>query len=172
MFTINVTGLYGMDIYLHNRDQMFFPNFNQAFGSYKHYINLWSSANWTSQHFTQLALMKTAVMAIDKPTDRCAEKKPESKDMLSYCYARFMESRLGCRQDIVNTFLQFFNKLCFRLNILGSNKLLPECNSTTNFRGLFRVIKYRKLQPNLVYYHTGCLSTCKKVGLQGKLSTL
>ncbi len=80
------------DFYLHNRGQIFFPNFLDRYGSKRFFCN--PSRSQPANYRAIVELEKTGREAIDNEDERCGDS-PNAD--LATCVAEYVEQRVGCR---------------------------------------------------------------------------
>ncbi len=96
---LNFDSTQQLDVYFHNRDQLFFPNRNNVFGSarlsFDTSVHL-SNASAKNMYMTRLELDRQEERSLDKPGERCMEGLIRSKNVAE-CITSFFEGKLGCR---------------------------------------------------------------------------
>ena len=94
---VNTTGAASVDIYVHNRDQMFFPNRKMLYGGTSTSFDLEQEGPATLELF-EYKLTKIQNKAVDNPYERC-DASDDSPDMTA-CVTRFVEETAGCRSNM------------------------------------------------------------------------
>ncbi len=97
MFLFNIDSTHMLDVYVHNKDQLFFPNRNDAFGSSLTTIETFQymkkGNNKPTVHlYTKLDLDKVEEQSLDKPKERCAQT-----GKVAECIVRYVEQKANCR---------------------------------------------------------------------------
>ena len=85
---------FGLYIFIHNKDQMYFPKIDRIFGSDFIYIQV-AKPNGTGyfimQHYN---MAKTHWKALDNPLKRC--RSDNNKANTTQCLTQFLEHNIGC----------------------------------------------------------------------------
>ncbi len=89
-----------IDIYFHNKNMLFFPNRNSAFGSdmvtflTKEHIT--NRSTGLQNYYAWLHLDKVEEQSLDKPADRCDSRGKVGETNLARCIARHIERTINC----------------------------------------------------------------------------
>ena len=98
---------FGLQVFIHNKDQMYFPKIDKIFGS--EFIALQvDSARMnakeknTSYHiFDSFNMAKTHWKALDTPLKRCKSENREANT--TQCIIRFLEQNIGCSMGLAKS---------------------------------------------------------------------
>ena len=135
-----------MDLFIHNKNQIFIPTDGEIFGS-KNWRILFKNCDKTRGCHRFLILRRTYWKAIDYEGQRCDDTQ-EAIDT-SQCMANFIRDQVGCYAPI-----QYMEP--------GGR---PLCDSPKQFSAILELVN--KLQQTLdetrIHKITGCLSSCEKV---------
>ena len=96
-FKVFSESLFGLFLFIHNKDQMYFPKIDNIFGSQVKFVSLDTktkqegSGYLISQHY---AFQKTHWKALDTPLKRC--RSDNVKANTTQCLTHFLEHKIGC----------------------------------------------------------------------------
>ena len=91
---------FGLFVYIHNKDQMYFPKIDRIFGSdFIHLkinsLRMKAKPNGTGYIIEQYyAMAKTHWKALDTPLKRC--RSDNVKANTTQCLTQFLEHKIGC----------------------------------------------------------------------------
>ena len=99
---------FGLYVFIHNKDQMFFPKVDKIFGS--EFLALMvdgarmkkAREQGTAFHIsTHYKLSKSHWKALDTPTKRCKIENVEANT--TKCIVQFMETKIGCSMGLAKS---------------------------------------------------------------------
>ena len=88
---------FGLFLFIHNKDQMYFPKIDKIFGSEGKFVQLdmKTKQEGTGQLISQYyAIQKTHWKALDTPLKRC--RTDNVKANTTQCLTHFLEHKIGC----------------------------------------------------------------------------
>ena len=102
---------YGLQVFMHNKDQMYVPKIDKIFGSEflalqvdsarMKSLELGSAYDITTVH----KISKTHWKAIDTPHKRCSYENKEANT--TQCISQFFENKIGCSMGLSKSNSQF-----------------------------------------------------------------
>ena len=85
--------------FIHNKDQMYIPKQDEAFGSFYFYIALGAPSN--KNYYRSYLLTRTRWKTLSTPSQRCDDGKSEANT--TKCITRYMEQTVGCSMGLHGT---------------------------------------------------------------------
>ncbi len=93
--------MFKLDIYFHNREQLFFSNRNNVFGSVRHSLHPSmhesKELQGSSSYVSVLELNKVEERSLDKPGEPCIERIEARNKSVGRCITESIEKVIGCR---------------------------------------------------------------------------
>ena len=84
-------------IFIHNKDQMYFPKIDQIYGSYYFYLDFSEMENYSCLG-KQYTLLRTHWKNLDKDRNRCDERNTEAQT--TNCITQFLEQNVKCSMGL------------------------------------------------------------------------
>ncbi len=97
---LNGSGTTEIQVYIHNKNQMYFPTKKMLYGSNSFVVSY--SLRKPAKETMVYKMSRVANWAVDSPDERCDEENAERD--LTGCIARFVESKFGCRSYIARKY--------------------------------------------------------------------
>ena len=82
--------------FIHNKDQMYIPKQDEAFGSFYFYLALGSPSN--KSYYRSYLLQRTRWKKLSTPNQRCMEGISAANT--TRCITRYLEQKVGCSMDL------------------------------------------------------------------------
>ena len=103
---------FGLQVFIHNKDQMYFPKIDKIFGSEFMALQVDSARmkkvkeeNTTYRIMTTYSMVKTHWKALDTPLKRCIKENEEANT--TQCIVKFLEHNIGCSMGLAKSNAKF-----------------------------------------------------------------